>query len=92
MLGYDFFYDIAEYGNANWKGKFTPKEIACYAYDYLIEFEGSKKKGSYHISLTIQELLRLLDEDGSEECYFWASEIKNELGLNKDEVENMKRS
>ena len=83
MLGYDFFYDIAEYGNANWKGNFSPKEIACYTYDYLVEFEESKAKGGYHISSTIQELLRLLDEDGSEECCFWASEIRSELRLNK---------
>ena len=26
MLGYGDFYDIAEYGNANWKGGYTPKE------------------------------------------------------------------
>lgn len=83
MLDYGFFYDIAEYGNANWKGNFSPKEIACYAYDYLVEFEESKAKGGYHISSTIQELLRLLDEDGSEECCFWASEIRSELRLNK---------
>lgn len=83
MLGYDFFYDIAEYGNENWKGNFSPKEIACYAYDYLIEFEESKAKGGYYISSTIQELLRLLDEDGSEECCFWANEIRSELRLNK---------
>lgn len=83
MLDYSFFYDIAEYGNANWKGNFSPKEIACYAYDYLVEFEESKAKGGYYISSTIQELLRLLDEDGSEECCFWASEIRSELRLNK---------
>lgn len=81
MLDYSFFYDIAEYGNKNWKGKFTPKEIACYAYDYLVEFEESKAKGSYHVSSTIQELLRLLDEDNTEETKNWANRIREELGL-----------
>ena len=81
MLDYSFFYDIAEYGNKNWKGKFTPKELACYAYDYLVEFEDSKEKGSYHISSTIQELLSLLDEDNAEETKNWANRIREELGL-----------
>ena len=80
-LTYEDFYDIAEYGNANWKGCFTPKEIACNAYNYLVDFEQSKARGGYHISSTIQELLRLLDEDGSTECCFWANTIRNELGL-----------
>ena len=81
MLDYSFFYDIAEYGNENWKGDFSPKEIACYAYDYLVEFEESKAKGSYHVSSTIQELLRLLDEDNTEETKNWANRIREELGL-----------
>lgn len=80
-LTYEDFYDIAEYGNANWKGCFTPREIACNAYDYLVDFEQSKAKGGYHISSTIQELLRLLDEDGSEESNHFATQIRKELGL-----------
>ena len=87
MLDYGFFYYIAEYGNEHWKGNFSPKEISCYAYDYLVEFEESKAKGGYYISSTIQELLRLLDEDGSKECCFWASEIRSELRLNKATTE-----
>lgn len=27
-MTYEDFYDIAEYGNENWKGSYTPKEIA----------------------------------------------------------------
>ena len=45
------------------------------------------QKGGYYISSTIQELLRLLDEDGSKECCFWASEIRSELRLNKATTE-----
>ena len=80
-MTYEDFYDIAEYGNANWKGCFTPREIACNAYDYLVDFEQSKVRGGYHISSTIQELLRLLDEDGSEEAIDFATQIRKELGL-----------
>ena len=78
---YEFFYEIAEYGNKNWDGSDTQKEVACNAYKYLVDFEYSKAKGG-HISSTIQELLSLLDEDCSVECCFWSSKIKNEL-LNK---------
>lgn len=81
MIDYGFFYDIAEYGNENWKGDFTPKELAQNAYDLLIEFEDSKTKGSYHVSPSIQELLALLDEDATEDSIFYAIEIRKELGL-----------
>ena len=81
MIDYSFFYDIAKYGNTNWKGNFSSKEIACNAYDYLTEYEYSKGKGKYHITTTIQQLLYLLDEDNSEECNCWANEIRKGLGL-----------
>ena len=80
-LTYEDFYDIAEYGNANWKGCFTPREIACNANNYLVDFEQSKARAGYHISSTIQELLRLLDEDDSEEANHFATQIRKELGL-----------
>lgn len=52
-MEYGDFYDIAEYGNANWKGNFTPKEIACNAYDYLVEkangFKHDRSKGGHEV-------------------------------------------
>ena len=45
MMTYDDFYKIAEYGNENWKGNFTPREIACNAYDYKAEYDYSIKQG-----------------------------------------------
>lgn len=45
MMTYDDFYTIAEYGNENWKGSFTPREIACNAYDYKVEYDYSIKQG-----------------------------------------------
>lgn len=82
MLDYVDFYDIAEYGNKHWKGSFTPKEIACNAYDYLVEFEASKaSKARKTITSVIQELCKLLAEDGSDEAKDWLYQIAHELGL-----------
>lgn len=80
-MTYGDFYNIAKYGNENWNGSYTPKEVACNAYDYFSDFEYSKARGGYHISSTIQELLRLLDEDDSEEANHFATQIRKELGL-----------
>lgn len=71
------FYDIAVYGNEAWKGSFTPKEVACNAYDYTCEFEQSKEnKKPNH---TIRELIKLLELDCSEECLEWAERIIREI-------------
>ena len=79
MLDYEFFYNIADYGNANWKGAYTPKEVASNAYEYLCAFEESKAKEV--ITPVIQELAKLLAEDGSEECKEWLYRMVDELGL-----------
>lgn len=76
MLDYEFFYNIATYGNANWKGSYTPKEVACNAYDYLLEFE--KSKNDEKPSHTIKELCELLTEDGSDEAKEWLYQIADE--------------
>ena len=61
MMTYDDFYTIAEYGSENWKGYFTPKEIACNAYDYLCEYRYSVAKGKP--TRTMTELCKLICED-----------------------------
>ena len=61
MLSYTDFYDIAETGNENWKGSFTPKEIACNAYDYKVEYDYSIKQGKP--TRTMIELCKLICED-----------------------------
>ena len=61
MISYDDFYTIAEYGNENWKGYFTPREIANNAYDYLCEYQASKIKGKP--TRTMIELCKLICED-----------------------------
>lgn len=79
MLDYSFFYDIANYGNENWKGSYTPKEVAYNAYDYLCAFEESKE--SKEPTHTIKELCKLLAEDGSGKAKDWLYEIAMKLGL-----------
>ena len=79
MLEYSDFYDIATYGNEMWKGSFTPKEVACNAYDYYVDFQWSKENEI--VARIIQELAKLLSEDGSEECKDWLYRMATELGL-----------
>ena len=61
MLEYADFYDIAEYGNENWKGYFTPREIACNAYEYKVEYDYSTEQGKP--TRTMIELCKLICED-----------------------------
>ena len=64
-MGYDFFYDIAEYANISWnKNGFTPKEVACGAYEYLLDFKQSCK--DREPVGTIAGLLQNLKEDISD--------------------------
>ena len=86
MLDYKEFYCIADYANAHWKGGFAPIEIAENAYNYLCEFQSSKKKGEAND--TIKYLLSNLDEDIAngeelEDVRYWTTEIRKELGLNE---------
>ena len=60
-MEYTDFYTIAEYGNENWKGSFIPREIACNAYDYKVEYDCSIKQGKP--THTMIELCKLICED-----------------------------
>ena len=60
-MEFNDFYTIAEYGNENWKGSFTPRDVACNAYDYLCEYRYSVAKGKP--TLTMVELCKLICED-----------------------------
>lgn len=79
MMDYEYFYTIAEYGNENWKGSFSPKEVACNTYNYLCEFNFSFATET--ATETIKSLYELLVEDGSEQCLEWAYDIAKELHL-----------
>ena len=84
MLEYTDFYDIAEYGNENWKGSFTPREIACNAYNYYEDFQWSKANNK--VACTIQDLIDNLEEDAmnmpdNEDVKEWIRCIKTELNI-----------
>ena len=74
MLEYADFYDIAEYGNENWKGSFTPREIANNAYDYKADYDYSINQGKP--THTMIELCKLICED-------MGKEIENILTVEK---------
>ena len=61
MMTYDDFYTIAEYGSENWKGCFSPREIACNAYDYKAEYDYSIEQGKP--TRIMIELCKLICED-----------------------------
>ena len=87
MMEYSDFYDIAEYGNEHWKGNFTPKEIACNAYDYMRDFEWSKNayvtdKIIVGSIFDIMFSLMLDEMNGSEEAKYWLKQIADEIGVN----------
>ena len=85
MLEYVDFYDISEYGNENWKGSFTPREIANNAYDYKAEYDYSIKQGKP--TRTMTELCKLICEDINYTDY---AEIQEE-SENALTVEQMKQ-
>ena len=85
MLEYADFYDIAEHGNENWKGNFTPKEIACNAYDYKVEYDYSIEQDKP--THTMIELCKLICEDMDYADY---AEIQEE-SENALTVERMKQ-
>lgn len=85
MITYDDFYTIAEYGNENWKGSFTPREIACNAYDYKVEYNYSIEQGKP--TRTMIELCKLICEDMDYTDY---AEIQEE-SENSLTVEQMKQ-
>ena len=85
MLEYTDFYDIAEYGNENWKGNFSPREIANNAYDYKVEYDYSIEQGKP--THTMIELCKLICEDMDYADY---EEIQEE-SENSLKVEKMKQ-
>ena len=84
-MDYLDFYLIAEHGNENWKGNFTPREIACNAYDYKAEYDYSIKQDKP--THTMIELCKLICEDMDYADY---AEIQKE-SENALTVEQMKQ-
>ena len=76
-MDYTDFLRIAEYGNENWKGSFTKEEVERNAQLYWDVFKWSKE--NKRPSFIITELINLLKEDGTEECFEWAERITREI-------------
>ena len=79
-FGYEFWYNVATYCNEAWRGKFTEREVAKYAYDYKVEWDATVSQGK--ITHVIDTLLTQLIEDvveGSEEAKGFAGKICGEI-------------
>lgn len=79
MMEYSNFYDIAEYMNGINRNVFSAREVAETAYTYCSDFEWSKE--NEEVAHNIQELAKLLAEDGSDECKGWLYDMARELDL-----------
>lgn len=81
-MDYGFWYDVAEYANENWKGGFTPKEVAENAYVYLLEWQMSLM--NHKVTYQLKSLIELLREDvinGSEEAKEFLDTINEQITL-----------
>lgn len=76
-MKYSDFYNIATYGNNAWNGSYSPEEVTENAANYYADFLWSK--ANRKLSFVIKELLRLLEEDGTEQCRKWAMKIRKEV-------------
>lgn len=80
-MDFEDFYDIAAYGNENWKGTFTPKEIAINAYNYYSDFEWSKKNSKPSASMLFLMVQLAGDAKESNEASYWFNRIVKELNF-----------
>lgn len=79
-MDFGFWYDVAVYCNANWKGGFTPKEIAENAFEYWCEWKTTLD--SDKVTANIDDLMHQLHEDycnGNKEPLEFLETIVREL-------------
>lgn len=79
VCDYDFFHEVIEYGNENWKCYLTDTEIADATMEFLEYFRESVSTGN--VIHEISEFLGRLDEDDCEESLHYANVIRNGLGM-----------
>lgn len=77
MLDYGFWYDVAKYGNENWKAYLSEKEVADAAYTYKCEYDWSKANGS--LSGVIGTVLEALHDDNNDDANYFIDEIENDM-------------
>lgn len=76
-MNYGFWYDVAEYMNEAGRGKFTPREIAGNAYEYLCEWELTCR--NCEPSFNMQALMEELEATDDENAKGFLEEIREEL-------------
>lgn len=79
-MEYGFWYDVAEYGNKAWNGKFTEREIAENAFEYWCEWKSTLD--SDKVTANLDTLMHQLHEDycnGSAEALEFLDAIIREL-------------
>lgn len=82
-MKYQDFFELARYGNENWKGYYTEEEVTRNARDYYANYEWSKANGQVD-DYTTMFLLNNLAEDwanGNYEVAKWLREMITELGI-----------
>lgn len=82
-MKYQDFFEIARYGNENWKGYYTEEEVTRNAKNYQENYDWSKTNGQVD-DYTTMFLLNNLAEDwanGMDEVTKWLKEMITELGI-----------
>lgn len=82
-MKYQDFLEIAKYGNANWDGSYTEKEVTRNAEDYYANYKWSKANKEIDEYTTIFLLEKLAEDwaNGSSEPTKWLRKMITELGL-----------
>lgn len=60
-MTYEQFYDISVYLNDMLRGKFTPRELAIYSYDYLLDYGDSVLYPTYMMVELCKDLVLCMD-------------------------------
>lgn len=82
MLEYTDFSSIAEYGNENWKGAYTKKEVKLNADNYWKDYQWSMQNEiiAESISFLLSNLLQDWN-DGNENVISWLIQLINDLKI-----------
>ena len=89
-MKYQDFFEIARYGNENWKGYYTEEEVIQNAKNYQENYDWSKANGQVD-DYTTMFLLNNLAEDwanGNYEVAKWLREMITELKLTESDFKN----
>lgn len=89
-MKYQDFFEIARYGNENWKGYYTEEEVIQNAKNYQKNYDWSKANGQVD-DYTTMFLLNNLAEDwanGNNEPTKWLREMITELKLTESGFKN----